>query len=245
MKLSGHKLGLIGYPLGHSFSPKYFSRKFEALNIADSEYKAYPIEKIEMIEDVIQTGVTGLNVTIPYKEEVIPFLDELSEEAREIGAVNTIKINEGRKVGYNTDIYGFEESLKGLLAGAKVENALILGTGGASKAVKFVLKKLGINFTIVSRRKPFLTYEEIGKNIIEDNHLIINTTPLGMAPNEEQLPSLPYSELTEKHFLYDLIYNPEKTLFLKQGELQGCAIKNGHEMLILQAEKAWDIWNQQ
>ena len=240
----GYKLGLIGYPLGHTFSPSYFANKFKELNISNSEYLAYSIENIQEVNEILEKGVNGLNVTIPYKEKVIPYLDELSDEAFEINAVNTICIKEGRRVGYNTDAYGFEISLKNLLGNAKIENALILGTGGASKAIKYVLSKLGINYTMVSRHKPYLTYDELNDSIIEQNKLIINTTPLGMYPKVEDCPILPYSAISDKHFLYDLVYNPEKTLFLKKGERQSCSTKNGYEMLILQAEKAWEIWNQ-
>jgi shikimate dehydrogenase len=244
IKKEGYKLGLIGYPLEHSFSPDYFSNKFKNLGIDNSEYLAYPIENIELVKKIFNNGISGLNVTIPYKEQVIPFLDELSDEAFEINAVNTIKITEDRKVGYNTDVYGFEKSLKSMLGSDKIENALILGTGGASKAIKFVLNKMKIKFTIVSRNTKYLTYSQLTEDIIRENKLIINTTPLGMYPKIEECPNLPYFALSEKHFLYDLVYNPEKTLFLKKGELQKCNIKNGYEMLILQAEKSWEIWNQ-
>lgn len=241
----GYKLGLIGYPLGHSFSPSYFTKKFYDLGMTKSEYLPYPIEQIHQINDIFKIGLKGLNVTIPYKEQVIPFLDELSEEAFEINAVNTILIKDGRKIGYNTDAYGFEKSLLAFLGQEKVENALVLGTGGASKAIKFVLRKLKINYTVISRNEKYFTYSELTKEIIQHHQLIINTTPVGMYPNIEECPNLPYSALSEKHFLFDLVYNPEKTLFLKKGALKNCRIKNGYEMLILQAEKAWEIWNQQ
>lgn len=245
IKREGYKLGLIGYPLGHTFSPSYFANKFLELGISNSEYLAYPLESIQEVEKVLDDGVNGINVTIPYKEAVIPFLDELSNEAYDIGAVNTISIRNGKRVGYNTDAYGFEMSLRKFLGGTKVDRALILGTGGASKAIKYVLNKLNIEFTFVSRKDRYLTYSELDENIISQNELIINTTPLGMYPNIDKCPDIPYSELTGKHFLYDLVYNPEKTLFLNKGEMQGSSIKNGYEMLILQAEKAWEIWNQQ
>ena len=238
-----HKLGLIGYPLSHSFSPSYFAEKFAQLGIKDSEYLAYSIDEIGKINDIFESGVTGLNVTIPYKEQVIPFLDKLSEEAAEIGAVNTIKIKNGLKVGYNTDVYGFRASLLGQIGDAKIERALILGSGGASKAVKFVLGKLGIDFKIVSRKEEYLTYEKLDSETIQNHKLIINTTPLGMYPNVGNCPDLPYEGLTKHHFLYDLVYNPEKTMFLKKGESAGAGIKNGNDMLILQAEKSWEIWN--
>ena len=243
-KKNKYKLGLIGYPLEHSFSPDYFSKKFKSLGIEGSEYLAYPIENINQINNIFDKGIFGLNVTIPYKEQVIPFLDELSDEAFEINAVNTIKITDGRKVGYNTDVYGFEMSLKSLLGNSKIENALILGTGGASKAIKFVLNKLNINFTFVSRSPKHLMYSQLTENIIAENKLIINTTPLGMYPKVEKCPNLPYAALSEKHFLFDLVYNPEKTLFLKMGDSYKCRTMNGYEMLILQAEKSWEIWNQ-
>lgn len=238
-----HKLGLIGYPLSHSFSPSYFAEKFSNLNIQDSEYLAYSIDQIDKINAIFESGVTGLNVTIPYKEQVIPYLDALSEEAREIGAVNTIKIKNGKKVGYNTDVYGFQASLLGQIGDANIEQALILGSGGASKAVKFVLSKLGIDAKIVSRKKEFLTYKALDSEIIQAHKLIVNTTPLGMYPKVDHCPDLPYDGLTKHHFLYDLVYNPPKTLFLKKGELAGASIKNGNDMLILQAEKSWEIWN--
>jgi len=239
-----YKLGLIGYPLGHTFSPTYFSNKFQELGIENSEYLAYSIDNIQKVKNVFENGVTGLNVTIPYKEQVIPFLDELSDEAFQINAVNTIKIVNGRKVGYNTDAYGFEMSLLRQIGTSTIENALVLGTGGASKAIKYVLNKLGINITEVSRQNRYLMYSALDADIIKSHKLIINTTPLGMYPKIDACPDIPYSALTEKHFLYDLVYNPEKTLFLNKGELQGCSIKNGYEMLVLQAEKAWEIWNQ-
>jgi shikimate dehydrogenase len=262
-----HKLGLIGYPLSHSFSPTYFAEKFKELKIQDSEYLAYSIDKIGKINEIFDLGVTGLNVTIPYKEQVIPYLDELSEEAAEIGAVNTIKIENDRKVGYNTDVNGFQASLLKQLGDVTIDKALILGSGGASKAVKFVLRKLGIDYKIVSRREnfeaeviqrndnqelgrkefrkeEFLTYQRLDEKIIQEHKLIVNTTPLGMYPNVDNCPSIPYEGLTKKHFLYDLVYNPEKTLFLMKGESVGSSIKNGNDMLVLQAEKSWEIWNQ-
>lgn len=240
-----HKLGLIGYPLSHSFSPSYFAEKFKTLGIENSEYKAYSIDDIQKIDSIFDNGVTGLNVTIPYKEQVIPFLDELSDEAYKIGAVNTIKIVDGKKIGFNTDVYGFEQSILKQLNGTQVKHALILGSGGASKAVKYTLDKLGIENQIISRRKPYLTYQELDEEIIKNHKLIVNTTPLGMYPNIDDCPDIPYVGLSAEHFLYDLVYNPEKTLFLKQGEIAKTSIKNGNDMLVLQAEKSWQIWNQQ
>ena len=237
-----HKLGLIGYPLSHTFSPSYFAEKFTKLNIQNSEYLAYSIDEISKVTELFSEGVTGLNVTIPYKEQVIPYLDELSDEAKEVGAVNTIKIIDGRRVGYNTDVHGFKVCLLEQLQDTVVERALILGSGGASKSVRYVLDKLGIKNDIVSRREPYLTYGELNVDIINDHKLIVNTTPLGMYPDVDKCPEIPYEALTKKHFLYDLVYNPEKTLFLRNGESAGSNVKNGSDMLMLQAEKSWEIW---
>lgn len=242
---------LIGYPLSHSFSKKYFTEKFAREGIEKHEYFLSPLEKIEEFSQLISTypNLVGLNVTIPYKEEVIPYLDEISEEAKAIGAVNTIRIRNGKLKGFNTDVYGFEKSLVDFLLTKEkvinIENALVLGTGGAAKAVVFILKKLGINPILVSRKKGKgdLVYEDLDNVIFEECKLIVNTTPLGMLPNLESCPNLPFARINEKYYLYDLVYNPEKTVFLKRGENQGAAIKNGLEMLHLQAEKAWEIWN--
>lgn len=246
------KLGLVGYPLSHSFSPGYFASKFGELGYPDSEYQAYSIDDIDKIEQIFSSGVDGLNVTIPYKEKVLPFLDELSDEAYKIGAVNTIKRIGDKWVGFNTDVYGFEQSILKQLDGAVVEKALILGSGGASKAVKYVMSKLDIHYKIVSRKYieeddlggPMINYNDVTPEMISDYKLIVNTTPLGMYPNIDNCPDLPYEALSEKHFLYDLVYNPEKTLFLTKGELANSNIKNGFDMLVLQAEKSWEIWNQ-
>jgi len=241
-----HKLGLIGYPLSHSFSPAYFSDKFEQLGITDSEYQAYPLLAIDFLHsEVLSKGVTGFNITIPYKEQIIPYLDALSEEASAVGAVNTVKIENGRLVGYNTDVFGFASSLNDQLNGEKIEKALVLGSGGASKAVQYVLRSMNITYQVVSRKPPNLTYQELTPEIMSDHKLIINTTPLGMYPNVDKCPDIGYDQLTDQHFLYDLVYNPQKTLFLKRGEQKGSSIKNGHDMLALQADKSWQIWNQQ
>ncbi len=238
--------GLIGYPLGHSFSKKYFDEKFAKENLKGCSFELFPIESIRAFDELISTNknLQGLAVTIPHKETVMPLLTEISEAAKAIGAVNCIKINEGETIGYNTDVIGFEKSLKPLLQEYHAK-ALILGTGGASKAVQYVLKNLRIPFLLVSRTKTneTITYEDISEEILQNHLLIINTTPLGMSPNEEGLPNIPYKYLTQKHLLYDLIYKPEKTLFLQRGEEQGCIIKNGFEMLVLQAEENWKIWN--
>ncbi len=241
------QFGLIGYPLSHSFSKGYFGKKFKEENILNCDYENYPIESIEGITFLIQSNgdLKGLNVTIPYKEQVIPFLDELDEEARTIGAINTIQIRNGKLKGFNTDVYGFVESLKPLLNYDKQYAALILGTGGASKAVAFGLQKLDIPFQFISRRKGenVITYEELSGKLVSNHHIIINTTPLGMYPNIENSPPIAYGSIGDEHILYDLVYNPEETLFLSKGKERGASIKNGLEMLHLQAEKAWEIWN--
>ncbi len=242
------RLGLIGYPLEHSFSPEYFQKKFEREGLEGYEYKAYPIRDLDLLDEIINEGVAGLNVTIPYKEKIIPYLDILSEEAYRIGAVNTIKVKDGRLFGYNTDIYGFEQSLKSFLEYSLPDKALILGNGGAAKAVKYALENMKIPYKTVSRRpsknKGIISYASLDKKIMDRSHLIINTTPLGMYPDVKSSPDIPYQYLSEKHFLYDLVYNPKKTLFLANGLEKGCKVKNGYEMLLLQAEKSWKIWNQ-
>lgn len=238
------RYGLIGYPLTHSFSPEWFSEKFAAEDI-DATYKAYPLENIGSINDLLANyPLKGLNVTIPYKTGVIDFLDTLSPEVKVIGAVNCIDIRHGKRIGYNTDIIGFEQSLTPLLQ-AHHTKALVLGTGGAAKAVNYVLDKLGIERTSVSRNKSEsnYTYEELTEDIIKTHTLIINTTPLGMSPNEDDAPPIPYDHLTQDHLLYDLIYNPGETKFLRLGKAQGAITRNGYEMLVLQAEASWEIWN--
>lgn len=237
--------GLIGYPLSHSFSKGYFAKKFKEELITDAVYDVFPLETISHFLGLCKQypNLKGLNVTIPYKEQVIAYLDKLDDEAQTIGAVNTIKFFNGKKIGYNSDCYGFEMSLRPLLQ-AHHKSALILGTGGASKAVEYVLKKLQIDFQYVSRtRTPSsLLYQDV-LLANELPYLIINTTPLGMYPNVDAAPEIPYSLITDKHLLYDLVYNPDETSFLKNGKFQGAQIKNGLEMLHLQAERSWQIWN--
>jgi shikimate dehydrogenase len=235
--------GLIGYPLSHSFSPAYFNKKFEQEGI-EAEYKLFPIDKIELVNEILtEPNISGLNVTIPYKQEVIPYLNNIDSIAKEIGAVNCIAIKQGETTGYNTDAEGFEASLKPLLK-AHHKRAIILGTGGASLAVKYVLNKLGIEYISVSRQrsKADLSYEELSEEVLNKYSIIINTTPLGMYPASTK-PSIPYSSITKDHLLYDLIYNPEETEFLQAGRMQGATTKNGLEMLELQAEASWQIWN--
>jgi len=238
--------GLIGYPLEHSFSGKYFTEKFEKENIQNCEYRLFPLENIREFEDLKQQEIPGLNVTIPYKEQVIPYLDELDEHANAIGAVNVIQFKNGKSKGYNSDYYGFKDSLLNFLPKEFSSKALILGTGGASKAIKQVLKDLSIPFKIVSRKEEFdFTYKELNSKpeILAGFHLIINTTPLGTFPKVEEKPNLPYKALRANHFLYDLVYNPSETAFMKAGASQGAKTINGLEMLIGQAEKSWEIWN--
>ena len=240
-----HKFGLVGKNISYSFSKTYFSKKFSDLHLEDHQYCNFDIASIDDFPTIIAEELKGLNVTIPYKEQLFNFLDELDQTAKKIGAVNTIKISKGKLKGFNTDVYGFEESLKPFLQKHHT-NALVLGTGGASKAVNFVLKKLKIKSTIVSRNpvKNQISYQDITKKIIDKHCIIINCTPLGTFPNVEKYPAIPYQYITDNHLLYDLIYNPDKTSFLSKGEKRGATISNGLKMLELQAEKSWEIWNQ-
>ncbi len=243
------QLGLIGYPLSHSFSKKYFTEKFYALNLADEwNYALFPIENINYLPEILvqYPSLVGLNVTIPYKEQVLPFLNSIDPDAEKIGAVNCIAIENGKLKGYNTDIIGFDMSLQALIGDEKNLNALILGTGGAAKGVEFVLTQRNIPFLYVSRNKTknYLTYDEITPVVMQKYHLIINTTPLGMSPHIETFPPILYEYVSAHHFLYDLVYNPNQTLFLKRGAQQGAKIKNGLDMLYIQADAGWKIWNQ-
>ncbi len=244
------KYGLIGYPLGHSFSKDFFHEKFGKEGI-DAEYLNFEIPDIGCFPDIItgNPGLHGLNVTIPYKEQVIPFLDELSEEAHEIGAVNVVKVSrhDGSTIlkGYNSDVIGFMSSIRPVLKQVH-RKALILGTGGASKAVRYGLHQSGIDCTFVSRtvKTGMLTYEQLTEEIMTDHLVIVNTTPVGMYPRTEACPDIPYDMIGENHLLFDVIYNPEETLFLQKGRLRGASVKNGLEMLILQAKAAWNIWQE-
>lgn len=238
--------GLIGYPLTHSFSKKYFTQKFEKEGRKDCVYENYPIADISGFRQILSLpDLKGLNVTIPYKEQIISFLDYPSVVVKKIRACNCIKIKDGKLYGYNTDIFGFENGLKKKWNPFIHHPALILGTGGSEKAVKYVLEQLGVSYKNVSRKPSAgsYSYEQLTRDIISKYKLIINTTPLGMYPNVVEAPPIPYEYLTEKHFLFDLIYNPEKTLFLKKGEEQGATIQNGYTMLVIQAEENWKIWN--
>lgn len=243
------KYGLVGYPLKHSFSIGYFNEKFSSEKI-EAEYINFEIPDINNFPEIIQANpnLHGLNVTIPYKEKVIPYLDELDKQAAAIGAVNVIKIirNKGGKpklIGYNSDIIGFTQSMQPLLQ-SHHKKALILGTGGASKAVFHGLKNLGIEAKFVSRTARFgmLTYEELNAEIIKEYTVIVNCTPVGMYPKVDACPDIPYEAITSEHLLYDLLYNPNITLFMKKGEAKGAVTKNGLEMLLLQAFAAWEIW---
>lgn len=245
--------GLIGYPLKHSFSSKFFNEKFEKENI-DAEYLNFEIEDIHELRRIIvfNPHLKGLNVTIPYKEAVIPFLDEIAPEAKDIGAVNVIKVERSfgntygyKLIGYNTDYIGFKNSIAPLIHPNLHQSALVLGTGGASKAVCKALDSLGIKWTYVSRtpKENCYTYEMLTPQVIDKHKIIVNTTPLGTFPNVEEHPELPYSSLTPNHLLFDLVYNPSETSFLKKGKEMGASIKNGSEMLQLQALAAWEIWS--
>lgn len=236
--------GVIGFPLSHSFSPEYFKQKFIKENIA-ATYTAFPIEDLNQIRSLVnEKNLSGFNVTIPYKEKIISLLDSLNDEAKEIGAVNCVKVANDKLTGFNTDAYGFQIALNDVMK-SKPENALVLGLGGAARAVKYVLKKSGINFISVVREKSKgdLLWNELTEKIISENLLIINCTPLGMFPNEKSFPPIPYSAITEKHLLFDLVYNPAETLFMKNGKEKGATVSNGLRMLELQADKSWEIWN--
>ena len=241
-------LGLIGYPLSHSFSKRYFTEKFERENIHNFRYELFPLKRIEEFPALWETQLElhGLNVTIPYKQAVLPYLNRVDESAA-FGAVNTIRRDtDGLLVGFNTDTYGFEQSLRPHLKPSHYQSmALILGTGGAAKAVAHVLSKLGIDYSFVSRRPEAgqLDYHQLDKAWIERSLLIINTTPLGMHPVVDDCPTIPYVYTTSEHIFYDLVYNPATTLFLQKGAERGATVINGLQMLHLQAEKAWEIWN--
>ena len=242
-----NRFGLIGYPLGHSYSQQYFNNKFKTENLSDCVFDFFPIENVDSFPELLDThkDLKGLAVTIPHKQTIISFLTNIDEAASEIGAVNCIKKSSHNIIGYNTDVIGFENSIKPILK-PNHKKALILGTGGGSKAVQFVFKKLGIEFLLVSRAKnqQHIQYQDINELICADYNIIVNATPVGMTPNNDKCPEIPYQLLNEKHLLLDLIYNPAETLFLQKGREAGAQTKNGHEMLITQAEANWKIWNQ-
>lgn len=241
-----NRFGLVGKNISYSFSKGYFAQKFKELDLEYHTYENFDLKQIEYFKQLIanNTELKGLNVTIPYKEAIIPYLRSLNKKAEKIGAVNTIKFTKKGLKGYNTDIYGFKKSIIPFLK-KRHKKALILGTGGASKAIAFVFTELGIDFKYVSRNPSNnqISYESLDEIILKDYLVIVNCTPIGTYPNTEERPNIPYELITGKHLLFDLIYNPEKTSFLKKGEAQGAIICNGLRMLELQAEKSWKIWN--
>jgi shikimate dehydrogenase len=241
--------GLIGQTVSHSFSKAYFDEKFFREGLRDYRYELFPLGNITEIQTLLHDtkGLTGLNVTIPYKEQVIKYLDEVDGVAKKIGAVNVIRIKDGKLKGFNTDAEAFQETLEKWIPADRQMKALVLGTGGSSKAVQEALQNLKIDYALVSRdsRKGVITYSDLEKDssIITNSKLIINTTPLGMTPNTEAMPPIDYELLGSEHYTYDLIYNPARTLFLQKAEMRGATIKNGLEMLHVQADKSWAIWN--
>ncbi len=240
--------GLIGYPLSHSFSQKYFTEKFEREGIPDAVFHVFAIPSIDKLPQLLKEHplLKGFSITIPYKRSVIEYLDEASTAAKEMNACNCVKIKEGKLYGYNTDIVGYKESFIKHLKPYHTK-ALILGTGGASSAVEFVLKKLHIDYIFVSRKKDasknIAGYADVNEALLQEYKIIINTTPLGTYPDVNDAPNIPYHLLTPQHYLFDLVYNPAKTKFLALGEQQGATIQNGYEMLVLQSEENWKIWN--
>ncbi len=242
-----HLYGLIGYPLSHSFSKKFFTEKFEKEGLAqENKYELFPIESVEKLPEIIKNNplLRGINVTIPHKEKVVSLLHSADKVVQRIKACNCIRITDGKLVGYNTDVKGFEQSLLEKWQ-PQHNKALILGTGGAAKAVQYVLEQMNITYHYVSR-KPGVhsySYEQLTPEIIAAHPLIINTTPLGMYPAVTEAPPIPYAAISEKHYLFDLVYNPETTLFLKKGKEQGATVKNGYDMLVIQAEESWKIWH--
>ncbi len=245
-----NQYGLIGYPLGHSFSKAYFENKFVQEKIDNCSFEVFEITGIEAITSLLKQypNLKGLSVTIPYKQQVLQYVHVLSAEVKFIGATNSIKISKGVLTAYNTDIIGFKQSFITKLQSHHT-NALILGTGGASKAVQYVLSQLGIAYTIVSRniidQNNCILYKDITNTIIQAHSIIINCTPVGMHPNVHECPPIPYHVLTPLHYLYDLVYQPQQTLFLKNGQQQGCTTLNGFDMLTIQAEASWKIWNEE
>lgn len=240
--------GLIGKSLSHSFSKNYFEQKFEKEEITDANYSLFELAELKDFQRLLEReNLSGLNVTIPYKEAIIPYLSELDEEAKAIGAVNTIQFTKSGLKGYNTDVIGFRNSIKPFLENIHTR-ALILGTGGASKAVAYALEQLGIKILYVSRTpkgENQINYEDVNQYVMKHHLLIINTTPIGTFPNIGEAPEIPYEYLTHQHFLYDLVYNPAETEFLKHAKTAGAIAVNGEQMLKIQAEEAWEIWGLQ
>lgn len=238
--------GLIGHPLTHSYSKKFFTKRFQHDNL-DCRYENFEIDDISKIREIIAQNpdLAGLNVTSPYKESVIPYLDEIDPLAKQIGSVNAIKITNSKSTGYNTDIYGFDALLSEAIGEKKVERCLVLGTGGASKAVCHCLRQRGIDIDMVSRTpgKGDMTYSDITPDTLKTHRLIVNATPVGMQPLEEEYPELPYPNLSRRNILIDLIYNPKETMFLEFGRTFDACVFNGHTMFVVQARKSWEIWN--
>ena len=245
------KYGLIGYPLGHSFSISYFNQKFEDEGI-DAKYENFEISSIDQLQEVLDTNpnLKGLNVTIPYKEKVMAYLDSITPEAQAIGAVNVIRVwQDGKNLklkGYNSDVIGFTQSIEPMIDPNWHKKALILGTGGASKAINYGLKSLGLETVYVSRyeRPGTIQYASITPEVVKEYNVIVNCTPVGMYPHTEECPPLPYEAMDHHTILYDLIYNPDETLFMKRGRQQGAEVKNGLEMLLLQAFASWEFWHE-
>jgi len=239
------KYGLIGKHIDYSFSRSYFKTKFEVEKI-EASYVNFDLSELSELNGILkQKALKGMNVTIPYKTAIIPFLDEIEEEAQAIGAVNTIKRQGQKLIGYNTDVYGFIHSVRPLLH-KHHKKALVLGSGGASKAICYGLSQLGMDFKIVSRTPEItkqLSYKDINEEVLKDFKIVINCTPVGTYPDIKAMPEIPYKHLNTTHLLYDLVYNPKETAFMKKGKQQGCQATNGYRMLVLQAEKAWEIWN--
>ncbi len=240
--------GLIGYPLGHSFSKQYFTDKFQREGLADCFFEAFPIPHINEFAALVKAHprLLGMGVTIPYKQQVLPFMTELSDEVKYIGATNSIKVRGDRLIAYNTDITGFEQSFAPLLKPSH-QKALVLGTGGAAKAVQYVLRKLGIDYLTVTRqpveKEGFIQYGQIDQAVMDEYPVIVNCSPAGMHPNEHTGPEIPYQYLGANHYLYDLVYKPAETLFLQKGKAAGATTQNGYDMLVIQAEASWIIWN--
>lgn len=239
--------GLVGRNLSHSYSQDYFTKKFKQDEIADVRYEVFEMDTLAGLRDLIdRENVQGLNVTIPFKEKILNYLDDLDDTVKKIGAANTIRIGDGKLIGYNTDVSGFRQSMEPFLRKRERFSALVIGTGGAAKAVSYVLRELDIQHYFVSREPSFmneLSYEQISAGMLNTHHLIINASPQGMYPYNDTYPDIPYQHITKEHILYDLVYNPEETAFMKKGREQGAWAVNGLKMLHLQAEESWRIWN--
>ena len=240
--------GLVGYPLSHSFSKKYFDEKFVQQGINDCSFENFSIENISLLQNILDdANLNGLAITIPYKKAVLQFLDESSDAVKQMGACNCIKIKNGKRYGFNTDVIGFEKSFSKYLL-PQHKKALILGTGGAAAAVEFVMKKLNIPYQLVSRKKDadgkVLVYEELSETLLNNHQIIINCSPIGTYPKVDEAPAIPYQFINQQHYFFDLVYNPAETKFLQLAKQQGAIVQNGYEMLVLQAEENWKIWDE-